>query len=249
MKFPSVSSKRCPNERPAPHMARPPRWTTGWPSDVNRTNRSASYPSSSHFRTYEETCTSTQAFLSSRATIRGRARWRTWSRERALKHSDAFELLVATILSAQCTDERVNLVTPALFARFPNAVAFAKADPVAAPSSATARCHLLEWRQHDARAEWRTVASATESPDMISSLSISWASQPLQPKPGAYVVMEGDQTRAQSETAGERQDGINGPLALGRDRLESRDAIDALRSQIGGQWLLHRLIVLVELDR
>lgn len=38
------------------------------------------------------------------------------------------ELLVATILSAQCTDERVNKVTPALFARFPDARALAEAD-------------------------------------------------------------------------------------------------------------------------
>jgi len=39
------------------------------------------------------------------------------------------ELLVATILSAQCTDERVNRVTPALFARYPTAAAYAAADP------------------------------------------------------------------------------------------------------------------------
>lgn len=37
----------------------------------------------------------------------------------ALNHENPFQLLVATILSAQCTDERVNQVTPALFARFP----------------------------------------------------------------------------------------------------------------------------------
>jgi endonuclease III len=46
----------------------------------------------------------------------------------ALDHSNAFQLLVATILSAQCTDERVNKVTPALFARFPTPVAMAEAD-------------------------------------------------------------------------------------------------------------------------
>ena len=46
----------------------------------------------------------------------------------ALDHRDAFELLVATVLSAQCTDERVNKVTPALFARFPNPAALASAD-------------------------------------------------------------------------------------------------------------------------
>lgn len=44
-----------------------------------------------------------------------------------LDHRDAFELVAATILSAQCTDKRVNMVTPALFARFPDAHALANA--------------------------------------------------------------------------------------------------------------------------
>lgn len=44
-----------------------------------------------------------------------------------LDHRNAFELLSATILSAQCTDVRVNLVTPALFARFPDAAAMRSA--------------------------------------------------------------------------------------------------------------------------
>jgi endonuclease III len=46
-----------------------------------------------------------------------------------LAYRTPFELLVATILSAQSTDQRVNLVTPALFARYPNARALAAADP------------------------------------------------------------------------------------------------------------------------
>ena len=46
----------------------------------------------------------------------------------ALDHRDPFHLLAATILSAQCTDERVNLTTPALFARYPDAVDLAAAD-------------------------------------------------------------------------------------------------------------------------
>ncbi len=46
----------------------------------------------------------------------------------ALDFSNAFELLVATILSAQCTDERVNKVTPALFASYPTAFDLAKAQ-------------------------------------------------------------------------------------------------------------------------
>ena len=45
----------------------------------------------------------------------------------ALDHRNAFELLVATILSAQTTDVRVNLVTPALFQRYPTAAALARA--------------------------------------------------------------------------------------------------------------------------
>lgn len=47
----------------------------------------------------------------------------------ALDHRNAYELLAATILSAQCTDERVNLVTPALFARYPEPADLAVADP------------------------------------------------------------------------------------------------------------------------
>lgn len=47
----------------------------------------------------------------------------------ALHHRSALELLVATILSAQSTDARVNMVTPALFAKYKTAADFASADP------------------------------------------------------------------------------------------------------------------------
>ena len=47
----------------------------------------------------------------------------------ALEHRDPFQLVVATILSAQCTDARVNLTTPALFARYPDPAALALAQP------------------------------------------------------------------------------------------------------------------------
>ena len=49
----------------------------------------------------------------------------------ALDHRNPFELTVATILSAQCTDVMVNKVTPALFARYPDARSMADADPEA----------------------------------------------------------------------------------------------------------------------
>lgn len=50
------------------------------------------------------------------------------SAECELDHRSPFELLAATILSAQCTDARVNMVTPGLFARYPNAAALAQAE-------------------------------------------------------------------------------------------------------------------------
>lgn len=46
-----------------------------------------------------------------------------------LNHQNAFELLAATILSAQCTDVRVNMVTPALFKKYPTPQKLAKANP------------------------------------------------------------------------------------------------------------------------
>ena len=65
-----------------------------------------------------------------RATVAvERLKQRYPSAECSLEAADAFQLLVATRLSAQCTDARVNLVTPALFERFPDVEAFADATP------------------------------------------------------------------------------------------------------------------------
>ncbi|MEO8088704.1 MAG: endonuclease III [Gemmatimonadales bacterium] len=47
----------------------------------------------------------------------------------ALEHRNAYELLCATILSAQCTDARVNMVAPVLFARYPTPFELARAEP------------------------------------------------------------------------------------------------------------------------
>ncbi len=47
----------------------------------------------------------------------------------ALHHENAWQLLVATILSAQCTDARVNMVTPALFKKYPTAARMARIEP------------------------------------------------------------------------------------------------------------------------
>jgi endonuclease-3 len=51
--------------------------------------------------------------------------------ETELTYTDPYELIVAVILSAQCTDERVNKVTPALFAAYPTLKALAGAEPEA----------------------------------------------------------------------------------------------------------------------
>ena len=68
-------------------------------------------------------------------SIKGRAREvarrlaEEYPAECALVHSNPFELVVATILSAQCTDERVNMVTPEVFRRWPTPADLAKAAP------------------------------------------------------------------------------------------------------------------------
>jgi endonuclease-3 len=47
----------------------------------------------------------------------------------SLEFADPLQILVATILAAQCTDERVNTITPGLFRKYPDAAALARADP------------------------------------------------------------------------------------------------------------------------
>jgi endonuclease-3 len=49
--------------------------------------------------------------------------------ETELVYTDPFELIVAVILSAQCTDKRVNMITPKLFHKFPDAASFSQATP------------------------------------------------------------------------------------------------------------------------
>ena len=67
---------------------------------------------------------------SARAAAISRALARAYPRAACSLHFEsAFQLVVATILSAQCTDKRVNLVTPGLFARWPDAAALAAARP------------------------------------------------------------------------------------------------------------------------
>jgi endonuclease-3 len=61
-------------------------------------------------------------------TILGRLKREYPDARCALHHGNAYQLLVATILSAQCTDSRVNMVTPAFFARYPSPEALARAD-------------------------------------------------------------------------------------------------------------------------
>lgn len=70
-----------------------------------------------------------QALRARRARLIFRRLARTYpDAKTALDHHNAFELLCATILSAQCTDARVNLVTPHLFARYPTPEALAAAS-------------------------------------------------------------------------------------------------------------------------
>ena len=84
-----------------------------------------------------------------------------------------FELLVATILSAQCTDERVNMVTPALFKKYPDPAAFAaaRAKPVLCVAHVTNRMGLI-----DGDFEKGAADGAEESLRVISTIASRWLS-------------------------------------------------------------------------
>lgn len=66
----------------------------------------------------------------------------------SLNYSDAFQLLIATRLSAQCTDARVNMVTPALFAVYPDAASMAAA-PIESVEELIKTCGLYKTKAKD----------------------------------------------------------------------------------------------------
>ena len=66
----------------------------------------------------------------------------------SLDYSDAFQLLIATRLSAQCTDARVNMVTPALFNKYPDAKSMAEA-PVESVENLIKTCGLYKTKARD----------------------------------------------------------------------------------------------------
>ena len=66
-----------------------------------------------------------------------------------LDHRDSWELLVATILSAQTTDVRVNMITPELFRRYPGPADLAEADPGEIALAARGPCDAARGRAQD----------------------------------------------------------------------------------------------------
>ncbi|MBQ7288487.1 MAG: endonuclease III [Clostridia bacterium] len=90
----------------------------------------------------------------------------------SLDSRSPLQLLVATRLSAQCTDARVNLVTPALFARFPDAAAFAAAD-VQEVEALIKSCGLYKTKAKDLVALGKMLMEQYEGivPDTIEELT------------------------------------------------------------------------------
>jgi len=88
-----------------------------------------------------------------------------------LQHHDAFTLLVAVMLSAQCTDARVNLVTPALFARAPHAQALAQL-PISEIQKIIASCGLAPTKARNLQAMARQLVAlhGGEVPDRWEAL-------------------------------------------------------------------------------
>lgn len=89
----------------------------------------------------------------------------------SLVYTDPLQLLIATRLAAQCTDKRVNMVTPALFARFPTAADFAKAD-VEEIEELIKTCGLYKTKAHDISAMAKMLCDVYNGivPDSIEEL-------------------------------------------------------------------------------
>lgn len=90
----------------------------------------------------------------------------------SLEYRDAFQLLIATRLSAQCTDKRVNMVTPALFKEFPTAQSMANAD-IARVEELIKTCGLYKTKAKDlvGIAKQITESFGGRVPDTIEELT------------------------------------------------------------------------------
>ena len=90
----------------------------------------------------------------------------------SLEYTDAFQLLIATRLSAQCTDARVNMVTPALFEKYPDAAAMSKA-PVEDVENLIKTCGLYKTKAKDLVGIAKMIMSDFDGivPDTIEELT------------------------------------------------------------------------------
>lgn len=90
----------------------------------------------------------------------------------SLNYTDAFQLLIATRLSAQCTDARVNIVAPSLFEKYPNAESMSKAD-VCDVENLIKTCGLYKTKAKDlvGIAKMITEDFGGEVPDSIEQLT------------------------------------------------------------------------------
>ncbi len=90
----------------------------------------------------------------------------------SLTYTDPLQLLIATRLAAQCTDKRVNTVTPALFERFPDAAAFAEAEPSEIESYIKS-CGLYKTKARDISAMAKMLCDVYNGvvPDSIEELT------------------------------------------------------------------------------
>lgn len=89
----------------------------------------------------------------------------------SLTYTDAFQLLIATRLSAQCTDKRVNMVTPALFAEFPDAKSMGEA-PLSRVEELIKTCGLYKTKAKDLVAIGKAITErfGGKVPDTIEEL-------------------------------------------------------------------------------
>jgi endonuclease-3 len=159
----------------------------------------------------------------------------------SLDHQSPLELLIATILSAQCTDERVNMVTPELFRRFPTAEAYARA-PIA---EIEALIHSTGFFRNKAK----SIQGATRRLTEVYSGSVPDTMDELLSLPGvarktANVVLGNAYGKASGVVVDTHVQRITRLLGLTREHDPKKIELELMALLPPGEWVgwSHRLI-------
>jgi endonuclease-3 len=152
----------------------------------------------------------------------------------ALYHSNPFEILIATILSAQCTDKKVNEITPGLFAKYPTAADFAQADPAELEEEIRPTGFYRNKTRSIIGASRRIVESyAGRVPDTMEDL----ITLPGVARKTANIVLSSGFHKAEGIAVDTHVKRLSGRLGLSREKDPDKIEQDLLQVIPGDAWL------------